>query len=216
MIKSLVSIIAVLGSLASGSEVRRLLQAFPAQPAEPSTPSTPGTGGGSGLPVQTMPPIINIIPTFPGPNGGPITKIQCPDPCTTSVNCPSTCAMTTEVVENPPNNFVMECSAPGSCAASSYTFNWEAGGVTKYMNSIKVGSAYALYGSTITLQNFQAQSIKLITIECSTGHCAQASFVLHNVYIGDLKCDEYIGCGSGCTVAVDGAAPVSCDSVSTT
>jgi len=145
-----------------------------------------------------------------------MTKISCPDPCMTSVNCPSTCAMTDQTVTNPPNNFVMECSAPGACAAANYEFTWAAGGVMKFFNSIKVGSPYGLYGSTITLNNQQAQSIKLITVECSTGHCAGASFVLNNAYIGDLKCDEYIGCGSGCTVSVDGAPAVTCDSVSTT
>jgi len=124
--------------------------------------------------------------------------------------------MTTEEVANPPNNFVMECSAAGACAASTYTFNWAAGGVVKYMNSIKVSALYALYGSTITLNNQQAQSIKLITVECGTGNCAGASFVLNNAYIGDLKCDEYIGCGTGCTVSVDGQPAVACDSVSTT
>jgi hypothetical protein len=124
--------------------------------------------------------------------------------------------MTTTSVDNPPNNMVMECSAAGSCAASTYEFNWAAGGVMKFFNSIKVGAPYALYGSTITLNNNQAQSIKLITVECSTGHCAGASFVLNNAYIGDLKCDEYIGCGAGCTVSVDGAPAVACDSVSTT
>jgi len=202
-----------MGGMSSADADRRLLQAFPAQPAAPAAqPAQPVNP----VPVQTQPPIWAVIPTA-GPNGGgPINKIQCPDPCMTSVNCPSTCAMTSQAVENPPNNFVMECGAAGSCAASTFDFTWAAGGVMKFMNSIKVGAPYALYGSTITLNNQQAQSIKLITIECSTGNCAGATFVLNNAYVGDLKCDEYIGCGSGCTISVDGAPAVTCDSVSTT
>ena len=129
MIKSLVSIFAILGSMSNAESARRLLQQFPASPAQPAQPAQPANPAGP-IPVQTMPPIIAIIPTA-GPNGGgPITKITCPDPCMTSVNCPSTCAMTTQTVENPPNNFVMECSAAGSCAASTYEFTWAAGGYT--------------------------------------------------------------------------------------
>lgn len=215
MIKSLVSIIAILVSISQADSTRRLLQQFPASPAEPAVPASPAPPAAV-TPVQTMPPIINIIPTA-GPNGGgAIAKITCSDPCMTSVNCPSTCAMTTQTVDNPPNSFVMECSAAGACAASTYEFTWAAGGVRKFFNSIKVGAPYALYGSTITLNNQQALAIKLITIECKAGNCAGATFVLNNAYIGDLKCDEYVGCGGGCTVSVDGAPAVTCDSVSTT
>lgn len=214
MLKSIVSIVAIFGSMSEADSSRRLLQAFPASPAQPAVPAPPA--GGSMIPVETMPPIIAIIPTA-GPNGGgPLTKLQCKDPCMTTVNCPSTCAQTTQTVENPSNNFVMECSAAGACAASTFNFNWGVGGVMKFFNSIKVGAPYGLYGSTVVLNNQQAQSIKLITVECGTGNCAGATFVLNNAYIGDLKCDEYIGCGSGCTVSVDGAPAVTCDSVSTT
>jgi len=215
MMKSIVSMIAIFGSMSEADSSRRLLQAFPASPAQPAAPAPPS--GGSMIPAEPVPPIIAIIPTpGPGQAAGPLAKIQCKDPCMTSVNCPSTCAMSTETVQNPANNFVMECSAAGACAASQFTFEWVAGGVTKFFNSIKVGAPYALYGSTITLDNKQAQSIKLITVECGTGNCAGATFVLNNAYIGDLKCDEYIGCGTGCMVSVDGAPAVTCDSVSTT
>lgn len=124
MMKSLVSVLAILGSMSEADSVRRLLQQFPASPAQPAQP---GGGAMNPVPVQTMPPIINIIPTA-GPGGaGPKTKLTCKEHCTTSIDCPSTCAMTTESVSNPPNNFVMECSAAGACAASKFDFTWAAG-----------------------------------------------------------------------------------------
>merc|ERR1719361_2100859 len=68
MIKSLVSICALLG-MSSADADRRLLQAFPAQPAAPAAqPAQPVNP----VPVQTQPPIWAVIPTA-GPNGGGIT-----------------------------------------------------------------------------------------------------------------------------------------------
>jgi len=205
----------------SNAEPRRLLQAqFPASPSAPAG-TVPIGGGGAVTPVMTFPPVIAFIPTgAAGGAGGPLQKLTCKDPCVTSANCPSECAQITKTIESPPNSFTLECSAMGSCAGSEIMLDYPAGGVKKFVNSIKVGAPYALYGSLVTINNNQAQGIKVVTIECQTtlgqGNCAMASFVFNNAWFGDLKCDEYIGCGDGCTVTSGGQPPVSCDSVSTT
>lgn len=200
----------------SNAEPRRLLQAqFPASPAAPA--GTVPIGGGAVLPVQTLPPIVAFIPTFAaGGTGGPLQKLTCKDPCVTSANCPSECARITKTIESPPNSFTLECSAMGACAGSTIMIDYPAGGVKKFVNSIKVSAPYALYGSSVTINNRQTQGIKVVTIECDVGNCAGASFVFINAWFGDLKCDEYIGCGAGCFVESGGMAPVPCDSVSTT
>jgi len=201
----------------SNAEPRRLLQAqFPASPVAPA--GTVPIGGGAALPpVQTFPPIVAFIPTgAAGGAGGPLQKLTCKDPCVTSANCPSECARITKTIESPPNSFTLECSAMGACAGSTIMIDYPAGGVKKFVNSIKVSAPYALYGSSVTINNQQTQGIKVVTIECDTGNCAGASFVFNNAWFGDLKCDEYIGCGAGCFVESGGMPPVPCDSVSTT
>jgi len=119
-------------------------------------------------------------------------------------------------IENPPNSFTMECQAPGSCAQSQFTFTYS-GGMTKFLESIKAGAPYALYGSTFTIDNTaRGQGLTVRTIECGHQLCAGATFRFLNADYGDIKCDEYAGCGSGCTVIMPPDMPVPCDQVSTT
>merc|ERR1719474_985538 len=103
-------------------------------------------------------------------------------------------------VTNPSNSFVMECQASGACAQSQYTFSYT-GGMTTFLESIKAGAPYALYGSTFTIDN-TARGTNLVvrTIECGHGLCAGATFRFLNADYGDIKCDEYAGCGAGCMV----------------
>merc|ERR1712117_530011 len=92
----------------------------------------------------------------------------------------------------------------GSCAASVFNVN---GG----MNSIKFGHQYAAYGST-----FNFNGGKIIAIECGAGLCGGVTFNIGaSADVSDLKCDEYAGCGSGCTV-IKGGQSVACYQVATT
>ena len=159
---------------------------------------------------------IPIIPLPQGPGGGPLLELNCGDPCLNTANCPSACAQTIKTIENPPSSFTMECTASGSCAASQFTFAYS-GGVTTHLESIKAGAPYALYGSTFTVDN-TARGTNLVVraIECGNGLCAGAIFRFLNADYGDIKCDEYSGCGAGCMVEMPPDAPVPCDQVSTT
>ena len=141
--------------------------------------------------------------------------LKCGLPCTDSANCPSTCAQTMRTIENPPNSFTMECSATGACAQSEFTFSYT-GGMTTYFEGIKAGAPYALYGSTFTFDNYgRGTNLVVRSIECGSELCAGATFRFLNADYGDIKCDEYSGCGVGCTVHIPPDAPVPCDQVST-
>jgi len=134
-----------------------------------------------------------------GATGGGFTGI-CNEPCTDAANCKSACAMGTFNVAVPN----MDCTTIGSCAQSTFNVN---GG----MNSIKFGHQYAGYGST-----FNFNGGKIIAIECGSGMCAGVTFnVGSGADISDLKCDEYQGCGSGCTV-IQGGVSQDCYNVATT
>jgi len=140
-----------------------------------------------------------VIPGAGGAVGGGFTGV-CNEPCYDATNCPSACAMGTYNVAVPN----MDCSMTGSCAASTFNVN---GG----MNSIKFGAQYAGYGSTFNLNGG-----KIIAVECGSGMCGGVTFNIGaGADISDLKCDEYAGCGSGCTV-IQGGMPVDCYQVATT
>jgi hypothetical protein len=144
-----------------------------------------------------------LIPGFGAPStGGAASGCQGGSalPCTSTANCQSPCAMGEFMVATP--NF--DCKMAGSCAAS--TFNIQGG-----MNSITFGTAYAAYGSTFNLQGGL-----VIAIECGSGFCGGATFnVLPGADFSDLKCDEYQGCGAGCTVCQGGQCQ-DCYNVATT
>jgi len=227
MIKSIVSALSFYAALSSGDSTRRLLQAqFPAveppapaapvdpvQPIAPVTPVTPVT------PVVPVAPTPNtgfaIIPPPPSPGSGTPLSLVCDLPCESTANCPSACAQSMRTITNPGNSFSMECTGRGSCAASQYTFAYT-GGNTRYMDSITVGAPYALYGSTITIDNSgNGGGLTVRTIDCGQTLCAGATFRFLNADFGDLTCEEYNGCGAGCMVEMPPDAPISCDLVST-
>jgi len=218
MLKSLISAFALYAT-ANGDESRRLLQAaFPAvNPPAPATPAQPAQPAVPVAPAEPQGPVIvPIVPPPPSPGSGTPLEINCNSPCLNTANCPSTCAQQIRTIENPGNSFTMECVATGACAQSQYTFTYT-GGMTKYLESIKAGANYALYGSTITIDN-SARGTNLVvrSIECGGGLCAGATFRFLNADYGDIKCEEYIGCGDGCMVEMPPDAPVPCDQVSTT
>jgi len=139
-----------------------------------------------------------VIPGGGSPGGG--FTGMCNEPCTTTTACPSACAMGTFNV----GVFDMACSATGACAQSVFNVN---GG----MNSIKFEAANAGYGST-----FNFNGGKIIAIECGAGLCGGVTFNIGaSADVSDLKCDEYAGCGSGCTV-IKGGQSVDCYQVATT
>merc|ERR1711972_740466 len=149
-------------------------------------------GGGGAvdvIPVAPSPPVIVFIPTnAAGVGAEPLEKLTCDEPCVTSANCLSECAQMTRTIVSPPDSFVLECSEMGACSGSTITFDYPQSGVAKFVNSIKASAPYALYGSTVTINNEQTLGIKVITIECDKGYCAGATFVFNNAYFGDLKC----------------------------
>jgi len=214
MIKSIVSALTFYAALSSGDSARRLLQAqFPAQTGPAQTVPAPA-------PAAVVPePSSVVIPIIPPPatagSGTPLSLV-CDLPCESTANCPSGCAQQMRTISNPGNSFTMECSNRGSCAASQYTFVYE-GGNTRYMDSIQVSAAYALYGSTVTIDNSaRGTGMTVRAIECGQQNCAGATFVFLNADFGDIKCEEYNGCGAGCMVEMPPDAPVPCDQVSTT
>jgi len=215
MIKSIISALSFYAALSSGDSARRLLQAaFPAQTSPPAA----GTGGGGAavIPAPAPASIIPIIPPPAAPGSGTPLSLVCDLPCVDSANCPSGCAQQMRTISNPGNSFTMECTGRGSCAASQYTFVYD-GGMTRYMAGIQVGADYALYGSTITFDNTaRGGGLTVREIDCGQKLCAGATFVFLNADFGDIKCEEYNGCGAGCMVEMPPDAPVPCDQVSTT
>jgi len=229
MIKSIVSALSFYAALSSGDSTRRLLQAqFPAvePPAPAPAAQAPAPGAGAGvqpvgpaMPVtpQTAPPnsIIPIIPPPASPGSGTPLSLVCDLTCTDTANCPSGCAQQRRTIQNAGNSFTMECSARGSCAASQYSFVYS-GGMTRYMDSIQVSAPYALYGSTIEIDNSaRGGGLTVRTIDCGMQNCAGATFRFLNADYGDITCEEYNGCGAGCMVEMPPDAPISCDLVST-
>lgn len=219
MLKSLISAFA-LYSTVSGD--RRLLQAggaaFPAvNPPAQATPVAPAQPVQPVAPaVPTSPAIIPIIPPAPAPGSGTPLELNCGQPCVNTANCPSQCAQVIRTIENPTNAFTMECVATGACAQSQYTFTYT-GGMTRYLEGIKAGANYAMYGSTFTIDNSaRGGGLTVRTIECGGGLCAGATFRFLNADYGDITCEEYVGCGAGCMVEMPPDAPVPCDQVSTT
>merc|ERR1712087_535844 len=183
---------------------------------------TPGAGGAPVDPVAPVVPttqapgpvIIPIIPPPAGPNTTPLSLV-CDLPCVDTANCPSSCAQSIRTITDPGNSFTMECSNRGSCAQSSFTFAYT-GGMTRYMDSIQVSAQYALYGSTITIDNSgNGGGLTVRTIDCGMQNCAGATFNFLNADFGDITCEEYKGCGAGCMVSMPPDAPISCDLVST-
>jgi len=211
MLKSIVSALALCAT-ANGQAAFPAVNPPATQPANPA-PADP-------VPVTPVAPspaaIVPIIPPAPSPGTGTPLEINCGQPCVNTANCPSACAQVIRTVENPSNSFTMECVATGACAQSQYTFTYT-GGMTKYLESIKAGANYAMYGSTFTIDN-TARGTNLVVrkIECGGGLCAGATFRFLNADYGDIQCEEYVGCGAGCMVEMPPDAPVPCDQVSTT
>merc|ERR1712154_747700 len=139
-------------------------------------------------------------------------SMNCNLECKTSANCPSTCAQQTKTFNNPSPGWAFECTGIVSCAASTYTING-GGGVNGILNGIKASAPYALYGTTITVNN-----VRLTEVDCGAGNCAGATFIFGaGGDYGDIKCEEYGGCGAGCQVQKSPTdALVPCDQVSTT
>eukprot|EP01084_Bolivina_argentea_P146280 256196_1 len=103
----------------------------------------------------------------------------------------------------------------GSCAGSEITINYHGSGMVKELPSIDVGM-YGLYQATLRITDTRPhESVKVVAIDCGAGHCNSASFIFEGCDFSDIKCDEYAGCGNGCTVTQHGNT-VPCDSVSTT
>jgi hypothetical protein len=217
MLKSLISAFALYAT-ASGDDSRRLLQAaFPAVNPPAAAPANPAAPVAPAVPVTpTMPAIVPIIPPAPAPGSGTPLELNCGQPCINTANCPSLCAQQIRTIENPGNSFTMECVATGACAQSQFTFTYT-GGMTKYLEGITMGANYAAYGSTFTIDNTaRGQGLTVRTVDCGGGLCAGATFRFLNADFGDIKCEEYVGCGAGCMVEMPPDAPVPCDQVSTT
>ena len=223
MIKFAVSTLTFYAALSSsGDATRRLIQAqFPAvePPVYPVAKKDVVINCSGNCNIVTKKrasaPVIPVIPPLVGPNSTPLSLV-CDLPCTDTANCPSDCAQQIRTISNPGNSFTMECSNRGACAASQYTFVYD-GGATRYMDSIKVSASYALYGSTITIDNTaRGEGLTVREIECGEQNCAGATFNFLNADYEDIKCDEYQGCGAGCMVSMPPDAPISCDLVSTT
>eukprot|EP01083_Nonionella_stella_P109991 321471_1 len=191
-------ILIILSTIYSLSFGRRLLQTGNAQ------------GQGQG---QVQIPVT--IPEIPA-NAGPPANIMCNIPCSNAV-CASDCAgKIFATVNNPGNGFEIGCLASGSCAGSQININYSAGGMTRFLPLIKISGQYAIYGATITINSQQTGvGLKVTEIDCGKGNCAGGHFVFIGADFGDIKCEEYGGCGTDCFVTQHGVK-VSCDSVSTT
>jgi len=213
MMKSIVSALsfyAAVNGQAQFPAVDPVAPVAPAAPVDPVAPAAPV--------VPQGPVVIPIIPPPATPGSGTPLSLVCGLECTSTANCPSTCAQTVRTIDAPGNSFTMECTGMGSCAASQYTFDYaSAGALTRYFEGIQVGAAYALYGSTITFDNSaRGGGLTVRTIDCGQTLCAGATFRFLNADFGDITCEEYSGCGAGCMVEMPPDAPVACDLVSTT
>merc|ERR1711971_747846 len=103
---------------------------------------------------------------------------------------------TIRTIEKPTNAFTMECVATGACVQFVFLFIF-IGRRSKYLESIKAGANYQMYGSTFTIDNTaRGQGLTVRSIECGGGLCAGATFRFLNSDYGDIKCEEYVGCGA--------------------
>ena len=62
----------------------------------------------------------------------------------------------------------------------------------------------------------EAQIWWFAPLSAAAVYAAEQRFGFLNADYGDIKCDEYKGCGAGCMVEMPPSAPVPCDQVSTT
>jgi len=186
---------------------------------------------GSRLLLQTSPWSLPTggSQTLPGV-ATPVQPLVCNEPCTSSTSCPSTCAQRNGAacvegvacatapieINNPTKAFSMEFNAQGAAAWSVINVNYGPSGMTKELPAININAPQALYQATIRINNQQLnEQVKVTEINCGAGLCVGATFEFINADFGDLKCDEYAGCGADCEVVMHGV-PVACDLVSTT
>ena len=101
-------------------------------------------------------------------------------------------------VSSPPINvqFALECVPTGVLEFECIILDEDEGS-----KSTMAGAISALHESTITIDN-SARGTNLVvrSIECGGGLCAGATFRILNADYGDIKYEEYIGCGDGCMV----------------
>jgi len=170
--------------------------------------------------LSSAQPGVPIIFPFDPVAQGPPAPMVCNIPCQSGAPCTSPCAQKTGLeainIENPTKSWSLSCSAQASCFGSEFNINYGPNGMTKFLDHITISSPFAAYGAHITINNQQtAESVKVIKIECGAGNCAGATFEFIGADFGDLKCEEYGGCGAGCQVIQHNNA-VNCDLVSTT
>merc|ERR1712129_621211 len=98
---------------------------------------------------------------------------------------------------NLPCTSTANCQSP--CAMGEFAIS----------GSMECTAAGSCAASTFNVQGYVRE------ISCDVGFCAGVSFNFIGGSYGDIKCEEYGGCGAGCTVCMGGVCQP-CDNVSTT
>jgi len=211
MIRVLFSLFTIY-ELSSGN--RLLLQSFQIPSATVSPPAVQTTAAAvpqttAAQPVAVVPP-PTPPPTYPFIPGGislipgvtqPPQSLTCTEPCVDTLNCWSECAQTTRTVTNPLENYSLTCSGTGSCAGSTLTFNYGAGGFTEKVN-FEFSGMYAAYGTTINVNSAQtARRLKVDKISCKApGACENLTFIANGADVNDVDCTIGNGACTNCFI----------------
>eukprot|EP00483_Globobulimina_turgida_P002124 UN02126 len=155
---------------------------------------------GNRLLLQASPPVPGTyVPPWVPPTL-PVTPAAHPSvlECTLPNTDPAGCAGRATKMLNPPNNFVMECSARGACAQAQITFNF-VGSAAERVEQVSFSEDYAGYRATVTIDSTQSAVKQYIDkFECKAfSACLETTVVLiGGAEINDVECPESVFCAN--------------------
>merc|ERR1719410_2209508 len=164
-------------------------------------------------PTITEPPPATTVP--------PATTAAVPGGADLLCNIPypelGHCAAGVHGMTNAPDLFKMTCGAYGSCAFSTFSFEYDATSNVEFIEGLFFTDSYSGYKTTINVVNNQKNGIELVVdhVDCTGfGSCQHMDFQLGKaVDIGDFVCAP--NACAGCTITENGEVPprvTPCDS----
>eukprot|EP01083_Nonionella_stella_P302087 1040143_1 len=169
------------------------------------TPAGPpgGSQGGrrllqnAAVPLPTATETANSAGNAAGAGGG-ATEME----CMLSNKDPAGCAGRTTNMVNPPQNFKLKCAGIGSCASSTFNFEFT-NPMIERIEMILMAAPWAGYGATIVLDSRGSTGVpqSIDVLECAEiGACQDLVVKLYGgATINDIKCSQVDYC-QGCTI----------------